>query len=218
MAVCKTLRAFPNGFHFRIQAHRIDNLHSGGRARGRLPRPPCAPSWPTKPHPFANDAQQKGEVRLRTRWPSAKTAVARRSRDTALVRAKASRKPANHHPPPQRRISVLPISALSHFAICVHLCPSVAHRQLPSQKFRAIQPPPRTRQRLGVRWPSTAFPFRPDQLPTDDCPLPTSPPFPHFSFPNFCFWFFATPCPHPAIQSARGQAHSKTLRVIQAPP
>ena len=89
MAVCKTLRAFPNGFHFRIQAHRIDNLHSGGRARGRLPRPPCAPSRPTKPHPFANDAQQKGEVRLRTRWPSAKTAVARRSR------AKASCPPAS---------------------------------------------------------------------------------------------------------------------------
>ena len=91
-----------------------------------------------------------------------------------------ARQPANHRPPPQRRISVLPISALSHFAICVHLCPSVAHRQLPSQKLRAIQPPPRTRQRLGVRWPSTAFPFRPDQLPTDDCPLPTSPTFPLF--------------------------------------
>ena len=120
MAVCKTLRAFPNGFHFRIQAHRIDNLHSGGRARGRLPRPPCAPSRPTKPHPFANDAQQKGEVRLRTRWPSAKTAVARRSR------AKASCPPASQ-----------PSSAASapHFSTpnfrpfpFRYLCPSVPIR------------------------------------------------------------------------------------------
>jgi len=81
------------------------------------------------------------------------SAVARRSRDTAIALTKASSQPAHHRPPPQLRISLF--VAPRH-----HSAPQIARGQTHSKTLCAI---PASRERASVLdcgGPPPLFPFR----------------------------------------------------------